>query len=257
MELPVALAGFGVGLVVGFSGMGGAALLTPILILFFGVPPRLAVGTDLAFQAVTKAVGAAQHYRQGTVNPSLVWWLAVGSLPAAVVGIGLTRLLQIHNYSLADSVISRSLAVALMLAAGAIILRRWYRQRRPAQLQMPYPHTRRKQVLTVLLGAGVGFTVSLTSVGSGTLLMPLLLLLYPLSAAQAVGVDIFHAALLVAVAGTGHLLVGNVDLLLVANLLVGSLPGILIGSRLTLRIPERVLRPGLALLLLVASLHMW
>ncbi len=257
MEPGIAALGFGVGVLVGLTGMGGAALLTPMLILLFGVRPVVAIGSDLVCQAVTKGFGAYQHSRQGTINGCMVRWLAVGSVPASVLGIGLTRLIRIYDGSAADLFLGRMVAAALLVAGAVVLLRLFYKPRRHPDIEALCPYTRRKRLLTVLLGAGVGFTVSLTSVGSGSILLPLLLLVYSLRASQAVGVDILFAALIVAVSGLGHTLMGNVDFGLVANLLAGSIPGVLLGSRLSIKVSDRVLRPGLAMLLIALSLRLW
>ena len=257
MDPGIVVLGFVVGALVGLTGMGGAALLTPVLILFFDVRPIVAVGSDLVYQAVTKGVGAFQHSWQGTVNGCLVRWLAIGGVPASVAGIALTRLIHIQDGPGADQLLGRMVAVALLMAGGIVIFRLFHQPRRHPDIQALCPYTRRMRVFTVIMGAVVGFTVSLTSVGSGSILLPLLLLVYSLRASQAVGVDIFFAAMIVAVSGLGHSLSGNVDFPLVANLLVGSIPGVLLGSRLNVKIPDRALRPGLAMMLIALSLRLW
>jgi uncharacterized membrane protein YfcA len=257
MDPSIVVLGFGVGALVGLTGMGGAALLTPVLILFFDVRPIMAIGSDLVYQAVTKGFGAFQHRRQGTVNGCLVRWLAIGGVPASVAGIALARLIHIQYVSGADQFLGRMVSVALLMAGVIVIFRLFHQPRRHPDIQALCPYTRRMRVFTVIMGAVVGFTVSLTSVGSGSILLPLLLLVYSLRASQAVGVDIFFAAIIVAVSGLGHSLNGNVDFRLVANLLVGSIPGVLLGSRLSMKVPDRALRPGLATLLIGLSLRLW
>lgn len=257
MEAGIVVLGFGVGVLVGLAGMGGAAILTPLLILLVGVRPAVAIGSDLVFQAITKGFGAWQHHRQSTVNWCLVRWLAVGGVPGSLLGIGVTRLIHIQDGSAADVLLGRLVAGTLLVSGVIVFFRIFYRSHHHPDLGAICPYTRHKRVLTALLGAGVGFAVSLTSVGSGTLLMPLLLLVYSLRASQAVGVDIVFAFLIVALSGLGHTLMGHVNLALVANLVAGSIPGVLLGSRLSIKLPDRALRPGLAVLLIVLSLRLW
>lgn len=250
------MAGFLVGFLVGLTGMGGAALMTPLLILLFGVRPLVAVGTDLAYGAVTKIVGAWQHHRQGTVDVRLGLLMAAASVPASILGVLLTRAVMESNPSLVDFFISRVLGIALMLVALSMLARLFLAGRR-AQLRalldgLPMSHRRAslKLVLTVAWGAMVGFLVGLTSVGSGSLIVPFLALVYPLSASRVVGTDVFQASILVSAAALTHLYSGSVDLPLAGNLLLGSVPGVLLGSKLAARAPDRLLRGTLAVLLL-------
>lgn len=256
MDPKVTVAGFLVGFMVGLTGMGGAALMTPILILLFGVRPLVAVGTDLAYGAVTKIVGAWQHHRQGSVDWRLGLLMASASVPASLVGVLMTKYISETNPSFVDFLIGRTLGIALVLVALAMLAKLFLAGRR-AQIRATLdnlPLARRrasfKLALTIFWGAVVGFLVGLTSVGSGSLIVPFLALVYPLSARQVVGTDVFQASLLVSAAAMTHLYAGSVDLPLAGNLLLGSIPGVLLGSRLAARAPDRLLRGTLAVLLL-------
>ncbi|MDP2727894.1 MAG: sulfite exporter TauE/SafE family protein, partial [Dehalococcoidia bacterium] len=250
MDPKAASAGLLVGFLVGLTGMGGAALMTPVLILLFGVRPIVAVGTDLAYGAVTKIVGAWQHHRQGTVDVRLGLLLAAASVPASLVGVMLTRTITESNPAMVDFIIGRVLGVALVLVALSMIARLFLSGRRAmvrAVLDsLPVAghghRTSLKLVLTIAWGIVVGFLVGLTSVGSGSLIVPFLALVYPISASRVVGTDVFQASMLVSVAALAHLYSGSVDLPLAGNLLLGSIPGVLLGSRLASRAPDRILR---------------
>ncbi len=262
MDPKVTAAGFLVGLLVGLTGMGGAALMTPVLIFLFGVRPVVAVGTDLAYGAITKIVGAWQHYRQGTVNIRLGLTLSAASVPASIVGVLLTRGITESNPGLVDLFVGRLLGVALVLVGISMIARLFLNGKRAQVVRvldrLPLAGRRGlvRLVLTVFWGAIVGFLVGLTSVGSGSLIVPFLALAYPLSASRVVGTDVFQASILVSAAAGTHLLNGSVDVYLAANLLMGSIPGVLLGSRLSAWAPDRLLRGTLAMLLLGIGLRM-
>jgi uncharacterized membrane protein YfcA len=244
--LPYALSGFGVGFVVGLTGVGGGSLMTPLLVLFFGFHPATAVGTDLLYASVTKTCGTVVHHIGQTVEWRVVGWLGAGSLPASL----LTLLLisgQLHSSAVA-SLISYVLGYALLLSALSLLLRR--RILALAHVFSLHRRPRREAAATVVLGVLLGALVSLSSVDAGAIGVTMLVLLYPhLPIARIVGTDIAHAVPLTLVAGLGHLAVGTVDLSLLASLLIGSLPGIALGSVIASRAPERALR-----LLLVAVL---
>jgi hypothetical protein len=236
---------FVIGLLVGLTSMGGAALMTPLLVLGLGLKPVLAVGTDLACGAVTKLAGAWMHWKQGTVDVRVAAYLACGSIPAGVLGVlALTRLQQAGYVG--DVQIRQALGIALLLVA-AVILGRALGMRVPDALTSLIQ--RHIQSGVIVWGALVGFLVGMTSVGSGSLIAPLLLLLYPKDPARAVGTDVFHAGLLVTCAAVQHSSAGNVDWQLVPVLLTGSVPGVLIGSYLTPRLPARSLRFGIGVVL--------
>ncbi|HET6529807.1 MAG TPA: sulfite exporter TauE/SafE family protein [Actinoplanes sp.] len=253
MDLTLALAGLGVGIVVGLTGMGGGALMTPILVLFFGVPPVAAVSSDLAASAVMKPFGGWVHARRGTVDWRLVGWLCVGSIPAAFLGVLLLRLLG--DDAAVQHAIKMALGVALLLAAGGLLLKAWAARRRgddrPAQRVVVRP------LPTLLLGAAGGLIVGLTSVGSGSLIIVALLALYPmLRANDLVGTDLVQAIPLVAAAALGHALFGDLKLDIAAAVLVGSIPGVLLGARISSRAPAALVRSALVIVLLASALKL-
>jgi uncharacterized membrane protein YfcA len=250
MDWLTTFAGFSVGLIVGVTGVGGGSLMTPLLVLLFGVAPVTAVGTDLLFAAVTKAGGAWAHTRRGNVDWSVVGWLAAGSVPASAVTLVLLHFFVPHPDKL-SAIISVALGIALILTACSLVfrdkLRAWAARRAPASAERRYTARR-----TLIVGAVLGVLVTMSSVGAGALGVTALFFLYPgLAAARIVGTDIAHAVPLTLVAGIGHAAAGAVDWKLLIALLVGSLPGIWLGSSLSQKIPERVLRTALAAMLLL------
>jgi hypothetical protein len=240
-DLTLILIGLAVGALVGFTGTGGGSLMTPILVLVMGMPPSVAVGTDLVYAAITKSAGAFVHLKQKTVDLGAVKWLASGSIPSALITtIGLGYLLRTHT-SVTQSVITHVLAGVLILVAAAILFKPLLRGRF-ATISFGRQHT-----LTVLVGVLVGFLVALTSIGGGSVTMIALVLLFPaLKTSELVGTDIAHAALLSFVAASARLMVATPDLHVAALLLIGSVPGVVISSRLTVRVPDTFLRFGLA-----------
>jgi uncharacterized membrane protein YfcA len=254
MDPVLALAGFGVGVVVGLTGMGGGALMTPILVLFFGVPPLAAVSSDLAASAVMKPFGGFVHARRGTVNWPLVGWLCVGSVPSAFVGVLAIRLLG--NDHTIQRTVQYALAVALLLAAAGLVVKS-YRSRASGAADGPPVPVRVRRLPTVVLGAVGGLVVGLTSVGSGSLIIVVLLALYPmLRANDLVGTDLVQAIPLVASAALGHALFGDLHLDLAAGVLIGSVPGVLLGARLSARAPAGVVRVALVVVLLASALKL-
>jgi uncharacterized membrane protein YfcA len=240
------LFGFGVGILVGTTGMGGGSLMTPLLILLFGIKPVVAVGTDLAYAAITKTAGGFLHLRKGTVQTGLAWWLAIGSCPGAVLGVVLLERLGLED------VLLPLIAAALLLTGALVLLRALIANGAGERKSVPL-HTRHK-IAAVALGASVGFVLGLTSAGSGTLIAIGLILGFRLVPRRVVGTDVFHAAILLWVAAIAHLFSGNVDLLLTATILIGSLPGVWVGTQLATKLPERGLRPALGVVLLSAGL---
>ncbi len=245
--VPYVVSGFGVGFVVGLTGVGGGSLMTPLLVLLFGLHPAVAVGTDLLFAAATKCCGTAVHQIGRTVEWRVVGRLAAGSVPASLAMLLVLRHVDGGGTMLA-ALIAHVLGAALLLTALSLIFRRtiltlahaWSFHRRPPL----------RNALTVALGAVLGALVTLSSVGAGAVGVTALVLLYPqLSIARIVGTDIAHAVPLTLVAGLGHLAIGTVDGALLASLLAGSLPGIALGSLLAPRVPERALRYLLAVVL--------
>jgi uncharacterized membrane protein YfcA len=245
------LSGFLVGALVGMTGVGGGSLMTPLLILLFGIHPAAAVGTDLLYAAATKAGGAVVHGLNKTVDWRLVWRLASGSVPAAAVTLLVLSHYDLHSGTM-QHFLSVALGAALVLTALVVILRprivAWFARRvgepRPAIAAM----------LTVATGAVLGVLVSITSVGAGALGVTALVLLYPrLPTPRIVGSDIAHAVPLTLVAGIGHLLLSTINFSVLGALLCGSLPGIFIGSRLAIRVPDTMLRLALSLVLVVVG----
>lgn len=244
--------GFAVGFLVGLTGVGGGALMTPVLIFLFGVHPGTAVGTDLLYASGTKLAGTAVHNLHRNVDWPLVGRLALGSLPAAAVSLVVLWHLGAGQASL---LITRSLGVALAATALAILLRRRILARYAGR--MDQVQTRTIHALTTLMGAGLGVMVTLSSVGAGALGVTALLLLYPRHDIQRiVGSDIAHAVPLTLLAGAGHLALGQTDLSMLASLLLGSVPGIVLAGTIAPRLPEHVLRYSLAAVLLLVSLKM-
>jgi uncharacterized protein len=253
MDFTLALAGLGVGIVVGLTGMGGGALMTPILVLFFGIPPIAAVSSDLAASAVMKPFGGFVHARRGTVNWRLVGWLCAGSVPSAFLGVLLLRLLG--NDAAMQHAITISLGIALLLAAGGLLLKTWAGRKRRADGPPPPVHVR--PVPTLLLGALGGLIVGLTSVGSGSLIIVILLAMYPkLRANDLVGTDLVQAIPLVLSAALGHALFGDLQLDVTGAVLIGSVPGVLIGARISSRAPVGPVRSALVVVLLASALKL-
>jgi uncharacterized membrane protein YfcA len=255
MTWQLTLTGLFIGLLVGLTGMGGGSLMTPILILFFGFKPTLAVGTDILHGAVFKSFGAVQHRRLGTVHARLTFWMFLGSGPMSLLGVQTAEWLQAQYGDDVESVSAKVIGAALLLG-GLGFLAKTFVQRGVQPDNAPFLLTNRDRVIAFALGASGGYVVGLTSVGSGTFFALVMLLVFPLTAAKIVGTDIFHAAALLWVAGLSHLIHGNVDLGAMGWLLLGSIPGILVGSRLTVKVPERSLRVALATVLLASGVRL-
>jgi uncharacterized membrane protein YfcA len=247
MSWQLALSGLLIGTLVGTTGMGGGSLMTPLLVIVFGFQPAVAVGTDLVHGALFKTVGAIRHRALGTVQARLSGWMFVGSAPMSLVGVWVSEWMRDSYGDGAQSIQGRVLGIALVIGASGLVAKNVMRFREAPDV--PFILTRRDRVAAVLIGLGGGFMVGLTSVGSGVFFGLSLLVLFPLRSSKVVGTDIFHAAALLWVAGAGHLVAGNVDVGSVAWLLVGSLPGVLIGSHISVRLPDRVLQLALAVTL--------
>jgi uncharacterized membrane protein YfcA len=251
----LSLTGLLIGLLVGMTGMGGGALLTPLLILFFGFKPTLAVGTDILHGAVFKTFGAVRHRKLGTVHARLTLWMLAGSAPLSLVGVQIAEWLESRNGEGVDSISAKVVGAALILGGLGFFAKTFVR-RGVQPDDRPFLLGRREHVIALALGAAGGFIVGLTSVGSGTFFALGMLLVFPLTAAKIVGTDIFHAAALLWVAGLSHLAQGNVDLGAMGWLLLGSIPGVLLGSQWTVRLPDRALRVGLATVLLLSGVKL-
>ena len=254
IDLYVSVAGLIVGFVVGLTGMGGGALMTPILVLLFNVEPLAAVSSDLVAALVMKPVGAAVHARRGTVNTKLVKWLMLGSVPAAFGGVLILRALG--NSEALQTRLKIVLGIALLLACGSMIAKAFLQRRREGAAPDAKSITV-KPLPTVVIGALGGLVVGMTSVGSGSLIIVLLLILYPtLSAPALVGTDLLQAVPLVASAALGHILFGDFVLGLTASMLIGSIPGVYVGARLSSRAPDAVIRRALVFVLLASGLKL-
>jgi uncharacterized protein len=250
------VAGFGIGSLVGMTGMGGGSLMTPILILLFGTAPTTAIGSDIAYSAVTKTVGGWRHLRLGTVNRQIVFWLAVGSVPASVAGVWvISALHDAYGDSLDDFVLTM-LAIALIAVGLLVLIRALFIPSMVAGERESLELTRRLKTAAVVIGATTGFVIGITSAGSGTLIAVFLIALYRLAPRLVVGTDVLHAAILLWAAGLAHAVGGNVDYAIVGTILIGSIPGILIGSHFTHRLPERALRGSIAGVLALSGLKL-
>lgn len=257
MDWLYTVSGFVVGLTVGVTGVGGGSLMTPLLVLFFGVSPATAVGTDLLYASITKSLGGWVHSRNGSVDWKIVGLLSLGSLPAALFTIALFKYLALDARTL-SSLMTGVLSIALLLTATALLLKDLIRKIARRDDGTVYElHHRYLAAATVATGVIVGVLVTISSIGAGVLGTVALLFLYPrLSATKVVGTDIAHAVPLTAVAGLGHMTLGTVDLVLLGSLLLGSLPGIYLGSHLSAKVPEKVLRPLLAVMLLIIGVRL-
>ena len=250
----LAIAGLLIGVLVGMTGMGGGSLMTPILILFFKFDPAIAVGTDILHGAIFKSVGATRHRRLGTVRLRLGLWMLVGSAPMSLVGVWTVSYLTDRYGDGVDSVQGKILACALIVGGLAFLTKAIMH---PSGPQKELGHlSNRDRIVAISIGAIGGFVVGLTSVGSGTLFGLAMLIAFPLSAKIIVGTDIFHAAALLWVAGFGHLVAGNVDVPAIAWLLLGSIPGVLIGSQISVNVPDRLLRFALATALILSGIKL-
>ena len=249
------LTGLLLGAIVGLMGMGGGSLMTPILVIVFGFKPTYAVGTDIVHGAIFKTFGAIRHRRLGTVHGHLTLWMFLGSGPLSLAGVGVATLIKHHYGDGAQSIESYAVGAALV-AGGLGFLAKSFIKRGVKPSDRPFILSRRDKIVAVIIGAVFGFVVGLTSVGSGTFFGLVMVLVYPLTMAKIVGTDIFHAAALLWVAWIGHLVGGNVDLHATAWLLTGSIPGVLISSRFTVRLPDLVLRLALGMILLLSGIKL-
>jgi uncharacterized membrane protein YfcA len=243
------IAGAAVGVLVGLTGMGGGSLMTPMLILIFGFNPKTAVGTDILHGAIFKSFGAVRHRQLGNVHAHLALWMLLGSAPLSLVGVQIASSFSDST----SSAMSRVVGGALIAGGIGFAVKTFLHSKGD---DAPLILTARQKAIAVVIGATCGFVVGLTSVGSGTFFGLAMLLIYPLTAPKIVGTDLLHAALLLWVAGAGHLLHGNVDLHAMAWLLVGSIPGVLIGSNLSIRVPERSLRVAFAVVLILSGIKL-
>ena len=239
------LTGLFIGILVGLTGMGGGALLTPILVILFGFKPTFAVGTDILHGAIFKTFGAVRHRRLGTVHARLTFWMFLGSGAMSLLGVFVAGWLEDAYGDGVQSALTYAIGAALLLGAAGLVAKTFIK-RGVQPSDAPFILQRKDRIRAVAIGAVFGFIVGLTSVGSGTFFGLVMVMIYPLTVAKIVGTDIFHAAALLWVAGLGHLAQGNVDLRAMFWLLLGSIPGIWIASRFTVRLPDDPLRLALA-----------
>jgi uncharacterized membrane protein YfcA len=245
------LAGLAVGILVGMTGMGGGSLMTPMLILIFGFDPKTAVGTDILHGAVFKSFGAWRHRQLGNVHTKLALWMLAGSGPLSLLGVQLASSFS----DSAQSTMSKVVGASLILG-GLGFLAKTFLPIGGRPDDDDFAITARVRLVAIMIGAVFGFVVGLTSVGSGTFFGLALLLLFPLSATRMVGTDLLHAALLLWIAGAGHVLHGNVVMHAIGWLLIGSIPGVLIGSHLSIRVPDRALRTAFAVVLVLSGIKL-
>jgi len=263
MDWALVFGGVIVGFVVGLTGMGGGALMTPMLVLFFGVSPLAAVSSDLVVSAIMKPFGGAVHMRMGTVNKALVGWLCLGSVPSAFCGVLVARALGAGGQ--VQEVIKIALGIALILAAAGLILKAYLaliaaaKRRRGESAPDPGKSSGFvvRPVPTVLVGIVGGLVVGMTLVGSGSLIIIALLMLYPtLQASNIVGTDIVQAVPLVISAAIGHLLFGDFQFDIALSLVIGAIPGVIVGSLVSAKAPGGIVRRALALILLASALKL-
>lgn len=254
MDWKFTVVGLLTGLLVGMTGMGGGSLMTPILVFLFGIPPATAIGTDIAHGAAFKSVSAVQHRRMGNVRARLAGWMLIGSAPMSLLGVWANVELTERYGDDVESVLGQVLGAALLFGAVGLVAKSVVHT--GASGDSSWKLTNRDRVAAILIGVLGGFIVGLTSVGSGVFFGLTLLVIFPLRAHKVVGTDIFHAAVLLYVAGAAHWAAGNIDFGLLFWLLLGSIPGVLIGGRLTLSIPEQFLRLLLAGVLGVAGIKL-
>ncbi|QEC46299.1 sulfite exporter TauE/SafE family protein [Baekduia soli] len=250
MDPLVMVFGLGVGVLIGMTGIGGGSLMTPLLILFAGVHPTVAIGTDLAYGALTKTVGGWRHLRKGTVDLGVSKWLAFGSVPGSILGVVLLDAVLKRR----PDILLTGVAVALLVVAVSILFRALFLQAAIARERDTVVLTTTVKASAVGLGAVLGLLLGLTSVGSGALIGLALILVFRLTPHRVVGTDVFHAAIVLWAAGLAQGVAGNIDFVLMGNILIGSLPGVLIGTALIDRIPSVVLRPLLGCVLLGSAL---
>ena len=253
MDWKLSLAGLLIGLLVGMTGMGGGSLMTPLLVLVFGFKPTVAIGTDIVHGAIFKSFGAVQHRRLGHVHARLTAWMLLGSVPFSIVGVAVAWWLTKRYGDGYEDAAKIILGVALVLCGLGFLVKAYLHT--PSD-DRPFILAPRDRAIAVLTGVVGGFVVGLTSVGSGTVFGLVMLIAFPLTAAKIVGTDIFHAAILLATAGAGHLVAGSVDLDATGWLLVGSVPGVLLGGHFTVRLPDRSLRIVLASTLTLAGVKL-
>lgn len=256
MDPLIVLFGLGVGILIGMTGIGGGSLMTPLLILVFGTKPVVAIGTDLAYGAVTKTLGAWRHLRKGNVDLGTALWLGVGSCPGAVLGVLTIEWIESRYGDAFEDTLLISLACALFIVGGAVLFRALFLTRLADREIESFPFTTKTKALAAGIGFVLGILIGLTSVGSGALIGFALILVFRLVPQRVVGTDVFHASVLLWVAALTHLAFGNIDYGLMLNILVGSLPGVWIGTGLMAHVPTIGLRIILGVVLFASAFGM-
>lgn len=258
MDIAYSLAGFLVGFIVGLTGVGGGSLMTPILVLFFGIAPVIAVGTDLLYAAITKCGGIFVHHRHGNIEWKIVGLLSMGSVPSAIFSIIILKYLGDMGINY-DRLIYTSLSIALILTSLVLLFKEKIQSISQNEIFtiIRALHRRLRNPMTIMAGALIGILVTFSSVGAGALGAAILFFLYPrIRAISIVGTDLAHAVPITAIAGLGHFHLGTVNTALLFSLIIGSLPGIYFGSHLGARLPEKIMRPALASMLLMIGIRM-
>jgi uncharacterized membrane protein YfcA len=254
MDPAIVLFGLGIGALVGMTGMGGASLMTPLLILVFGISPVTAVGTDIFYGAVTKTAGAWRHLKHHTVHKGIAFWLAVGSVPSAIAGVWVIELLQRkYGEEELNQIVLGAVGAALLVVGVATLIRSFFLQDVIRERYAMHLYTRHI-IAAIVTGAVTGFVIGLTSAGSGTLIAIALIAIFRLTPQRVVGTDIFHAAVLLWAAGIAHWVGGNVDFALAGNILLGSIPGVLLGAHYAVRVPQAALRNVLGFVLIASAI---
>ena len=261
MDYAPTLFGLLVGFLVGLTGVGGGSLMTPFLVAGLGVPAPTAVGTDLTFATLTKLTGSMQHYRQQSVNLEVALFLGLGSIPAGLLGVGTLEWMKgAFDAERVQSIMISIIALTLVLVGGSLIFRNFMPERwttpKPGVWDGKVPMSNRRRFYTVIFGAFGGYLVGLTSIGSGSVMAVILLILYPMAPAVIVGTDIAHATVLSFVVGIAHMTQGNVDFALAGSLLLGGIPGVLVGSRIAPWIPGKPLKMILACMLIFVGIRL-
>ena len=260
IDVPPTLFGLLVGFLVGLTGVGGGSLMTPFLIAGIGVAAPTAVGTDMVFATFTKFTGSLQHYRQQSVNLEVAIFLGLGSIPAGLLGVATLEWIEgSFEAETVKSIMITIIALTLVLVGASLIFRNFLPERetpKPGVWDGKSRMSRRRRMFTIIFGAMGGYLVGLTSIGSGSIMAVILLLLYPIAPAVIVGTDIAHATVLSLVVGLAHMTQGNVDFALAGSLLLGGVPGVLVGSRIAPWLPGKPLKMILAAMLIFVGVRL-
>ena len=253
MDPAIVAFGLGIGVLVGMTGMGGASLMTPLLILVFNITPVTAIGTDIFYAAITKTVGGYQHLKLKTVHLGIAFWMAVGSVPSALLGVWVIEILQReYGEERLEELVLGMLGGALLVVGFATLLRTLFFK--DVIVERSAMHLYRRHIIAAIVtGVVTGFVIGLTSAGSGTLIAIALIAIFRLTPQRVVGTDVFHAAVLLWAAGAAHWIGGNIDFVLAGNILLGSVPGVIIGTKLSVKAPQGFLRGALGVVLIASG----